>query len=160
VAAEPPRDVYSPPRTAVADPGPSARSPGWLVYSWILAIWFAYGLVDLALDGAELKAAALVIRVATAVVYTFALFGVWGYARGVRLSTRNAWAGCLLLLALQLFMLGRAVVLHLLDGADPASYDIALPAGFGVLLLPMAWALWRYAFRSPQVWAPARPGSR
>jgi hypothetical protein len=156
VAAEPPRDIYSPPRTAVSDPEPAPRSPGWLVYFWLLAAWFAYGFVELAMNVAALKVAALVIRSGTTAVYGFGLAGIWGYARRRRLLTRNAWAGCLLLLVFQLFMLGRAVLLRLLDGVDPASYGIALPAVFGVLLLPMAWALWQYAFRSPELWAPAR----
>lgn len=80
----------------------------------------------------------------------FALAGLWGYIRQVAVGWQPVWAAYFVLS----LMLGAVpLVLMLIDPGPSLGLVVAL--GFSsALVLPLYLALWRYAFRSPAVWAP------
>lgn len=124
---------------AIASPVPG---PWWCGYLVLLVLFVVLGL---------LRGPGSPIGVIFALLHTFALVGVYGYVYGIAIGWREFWAGYLVLaIALDL---AAAVLGYWLEPLRDTVLALILLL-VAVLLLPMYVALWRYAFRSPQIWSP------
>ena len=146
-----PIGVDNPYRTpgSAASPQAPGRRLLWKLYSWLIAL--AYALVFLAEGVRWMQALDVVDTGATAV----GLAGLFAYAYRRRLASTAFWKGWLplqvgwdLLVLLQLEPLG---LMYQFAETDPSSAVADTIIGI-LLLLPLYFALFRYAFRSPEIW--------
>jgi hypothetical protein len=120
-----------------------SSSPGsvWSAYFWLLAVLFTLSFF---------RGVTSFVDLVLGIVNAFALAGVWGYIRQVAVGWRLFWVFYFVFSAL-----GSLVgFIALIASVDCLDFGIFAILGCGALLVaPMYLALWRYAFRSPCVWA-------
>ena len=86
--------------------------------------------------------------------WALGLVGLWGYLHHLAIGRRPLWSGYLALFAI---WVPANIVLRFIQ-APPSGWLAPLIAALGIVLLfgPMAWALWRYALRCPNIWRTSR----
>jgi hypothetical protein len=119
----------------------------WTAYAALLTLAVVAGEVANLRGGGTMDLRTLANWVVTAVL----LIATWGYALQRRFGSQRYWSGaCWFVLGASLI----TIVPAMLAGSTARiMVAVLLP-----LVLPALYAMFRYAYRSPQVWA-ARPRS-
>lgn len=107
------------------------------------AWWFYFALVAV-LATLSLFGARSPLDFAAGVINAIGLIGVWGYLRQVAVGYRVLWVGYFALSVVASLL---ALGLNAADSVPAGALLLAL-----VFVLPLYYALWQYAFRSPGVW--------
>jgi heme/copper-type cytochrome/quinol oxidase subunit 4 len=107
------------------------------------AWWFYFALLVL-LSILSLLGSLSALNFAFGIVNAFGLVGLVGYIRQLAIGSRAIWAGYF---AVSVVLSLVALSLYVADSAPPAVLLIAF-----VLAVPLYYALWQYAFRSPLAW--------
>jgi hypothetical protein len=109
--------------------------------------WWLYFALVLALAIMSLIGTRSPLDLANSIVNAFGLVGLWGYIRQVAVGHRLFWAGYF---AVSVLLSAIATALNVADAAPAVVLAFAL-----TFVLPLYYALWQYAFRSPGAWRVA-----
>jgi hypothetical protein len=143
-----PENPYRPPLSA-SSPEPPSRRIGWKVYQALLALSYVFGYV---LTGVQWIQPFDVVDM---IVTLVAMVGLFGFAYRRRLANAVFWRRWLpiqvawdIVVVVFLAQIGLA---HQVPGAGErsATFDLTVQL---VFLLPLYIALFRYGFRSPELW--------
>ncbi len=135
---------------------PAAPSRLWWAYLAILLLFGALGLIALVvqLGAGRFQADQVALAVGATVLNLLGLLGLWGHIRSRPFGDPLFWRLVLVMIAAQLafsaFQFGSALAL---PGGSPERSVAWLGLGSAAFGLPLLFALWRYAFRSPGLWA-------
>lgn len=114
----------------------------------VQVLWWAYfALVAFASVGGVLGSTASPFQFASSLFNAFALVGLWGYLQQIRIGSRPFWVAYFLL-SVALSAVSLTLVFNDAERQVPAGVFAVLL----VLVLPLYFALWRYAFACAPVW--------
>ena len=118
----------------------ASKHIGWWCYFWFLAANLVVSSLSPPVD-----TQAFVPLLAGFV----ALLGLWGYLRGRPTGHRRLWA---VLFFTLLLVMGYYLAKPFLVGVQHTA-GFVLGAAIGTLItVPLLLGLWRYSFRSPEIW--------
>jgi hypothetical protein len=109
--------------------------------------WWLYFALLVALCALSLLGSRSPLDFVSGIVNAFGLVGLMGYIRQLAIGSRSVWAGYF---AVSVILSVVALSLNVADSAPVAVLLVAL-----ALALPLYYALWQYAFRSPLAWQRA-----
>jgi hypothetical protein len=142
---------YTAPSSELIDAGSKRPSKGkWKFFFWLSLVLESLAVVSMLFD---LEHNAIAELLAEAVVYTVILTGLYGYAYDKKIGQQRLWGAVIPLgLAWDIFFMASTILA--IDGGDPMELYITI--GALVLFSPL-WifqylALFRYRFRSPEIW--------
>ena len=121
----------------------TSKHVGWWCYFWLFAANLAVSPFLTPLDPQGFVSLLLGI---------VALLGLWGYLRSRPIGHRHMWAILFLVL---LLVMGYYVTRPFFVGVQHLA-GVIFGAAVGILFsVPLLLALWRYSFRSPEIWRHA-----
>jgi hypothetical protein len=124
---------------------------GWRIYFWIMAALLAvFVVVGFIKPGSE-----PLLDVVDYLVSAFTLVGLFGYAYSRRIWSQGAWRVALPIVVIWEFVnTARGLTKGDLGNVVEAAIYVAL---IFAIVVPAYVALYRYGYRSPELWTPATP---
>ena len=120
-------------------------------------VWWSYFALQIAVLVASLLLGPPSVRsLALSGFFALGLVALWAYVRGIAIGPRWFWSAYFFLVMI-CAGIGIGSTLMQAVGHDAAFYLSVLCIGV-VFGAPQWWVLWRYAFRSPEIWRPESTG--
>lgn len=135
---------------------PRRPSALWWAYFALYVLLFGVTFVNYLAEGHFGTFGAAMLSAALLSLDAVSIAGLYAYIRSQALFAPMIWRIVLILLLARLLFAGSLLASSLLPWDSTREQYVALAGLLSVMLVvPMLVALWRYAFRSPEVWSAA-----
>jgi hypothetical protein len=124
----------------------------WLYLAGLVAL-FGITLINYVVEGFFGTLGGMLVTWAFLSFDLLCMAGLYAYVKSLPLFIKTFWRILVVLLAFRVSLVVPLFVLQLFPWEGTSEQNVALFA-LGSLLycIPLLWALWTYAFRSPQFW--------
>jgi hypothetical protein len=134
----------------------SRRTLFWWLYLAGLLAHFAVTTINYVVEGFFSTLWGMLVTWAFLSFDLLCMAGLYAYLRSLPVFTNGLWRVLVLLLAVRVTFVMPLFVFQLHPWNGTTEQYVALFALVSLLyFIPLLWALWSYAFRSPQLWRAA-----
>lgn len=130
----------------------------WWGYLALYIVLFCITFLSFIAEGHFQSFGGALLSAALLVFDALCIAGLFAYIRSAALFTPPFWRIMLVLLSVKILIAGGFLAVNLVPWeAHPEQYVALAGLLSMVLAIPMLFALWAYAFKSPYIWSNPRP---